>query len=65
MDEYLKDKHGRIIGVIRTQSNIKTIYEFTGKRLGFYDGKCTYTPTGTIVGYGNLLVWFISDKIFC
>lgn len=63
MNETLKDKYGRIIGTIKDEGNKKVIYDAYGRRLGSYDGKCTYDVYGRIIGYGNLLVLFIQDKI--
>ena len=63
MNEVLKDQYGRILANIKKEGNNLVIYDVYGKRLGYYDGKYTYTIYGKIIGQGNFLVLFIKDKI--
>ena len=63
MKEYLKDNLSRIIGYTQNENGKIVIYDYLGRRLGYYDGRCTYNNLGKIIGYGNLLALFIKDKI--
>ena len=60
----IRDDITVIIDYAHTEEAVKkVIYDVYGRRLGSYDGKCTYDVYGRIIGYGNLLVLFIQDKI--
>lgn len=58
-DERLTDRHGRLIGTIRTERDgRKLLWDSHGRKLGSYDPKrnITYDHRGSPAGQGNLLV---------
>ncbi len=57
-DQDLRDKTGKLLGRIKTQSNGKLeLRDATGKLKGYYDPKSNETrmPNGSLVGKGNLI----------
>lgn len=60
MDQYLKDRTGRVIGRIRQEGSRTVIYDQTGRRLGYFDGRYTFDSSGRRVGEGNLLTMLLN-----
>ncbi len=60
MTEVLKDRYGVKKGEIRESGRELTIYDSRGVKLATYrDGK-TYDRYGSLYGYGNWLVAFLT-----
>jgi hypothetical protein len=55
MDEFLRDRKGRIVGEMKTEGKKTFLYGDHGQILGWYDGTFTYNEHGGLVGMGNLL----------
>lgn len=55
MRQELKDRSGRKIGEIRDEGAKQAIYDHSGRRLGYFDGRYTYDTSGRKIGEGNLL----------
>ncbi|QJR05690.1 hypothetical protein HH800_25845 (plasmid) [Sphingobium yanoikuyae] len=59
--QYYRDRHGNRIGHSIPIGIIEVGYLKNGQRVGYYDPRVdvTYTPCGSRVGFGNLLVGLI------
>lgn len=55
MKQELKDRNGHKIGEIRDEGLKQVIFDQSGHRLGYYDGRYTYDQSGHRIGAGNLL----------
>lgn len=55
MRQELKDRSGHKIGEIRDEGSKQIIYDQSGHRLGYFDGRYTYDQSGRRIGEGNLL----------
>lgn len=62
----IRNKSGRIIGSIMTQSNGRQVFrDRTGKLLGTYEPQSNITRdyTGKVVGRGNILAFLIKAYV--
>jgi len=61
MDKQLRDKNGKLIGIIRKIADREEIRNAKGHLKGFYFSKLNQTRSveGKLVGFGNLLTTLI------
>lgn len=59
MNQVLKDNLGRKLGEIRDEGTRQSIYDYLGRRLGYFDGRYTYDNLGRRIGEGNLLTMLL------
>lgn len=66
MEEYIKDFSGRILGIIKTETNgDKTAIDFPSRRvLGYYKKQYDHTTdfVGRVISRGDTVVSFIYNK---
>ena len=63
-EELIRDFYGRVIGRIRFQDNgIKEIFDFQGRKLGWYDPTTNITRDfyGRVVARGDALTMLLSE----
>lgn len=60
--EYIRDKHGALLGSIETVGTRQTLRSQHGALLGTFDGHDTRDAHGALVGHGNLLGMLIQKK---
>ena len=53
--EYLRDKHGALLGTIETIGTRQMLRSRHGALLGTFDGRETRDAHGALIGRGNLL----------
>lgn len=63
MVQVLKDRYGNILGSMKPEGNRENIYDKSGKRLGYFDGKKTFDIYSNFIGEGNLLVLLLKLQI--
>lgn len=59
MVQDIRDRNGQIIGQIRTRGNIMDIYDMSGSKKGYFNGRSTYDMSGRKIGDGNLLIMLL------
>ena len=60
MVQDLRNRNGQIIGQIRTRGNVIEIYDMSGAKKGYFNGRSTYDMSGKKIGDGNLLTMLLN-----
>lgn len=59
MVQDIRDRNGQIIGQIRTSGERMDIYDMSGCKKGYFNGRSTYDMNGCKIGDGNLLIMLL------
>lgn len=61
MGEILRDKNGSKIAEIKQEGSKKVIYDKTGHKLGYFDGRETRDYNGKLIGPGDWLTSLVKN----